>query len=149
MSHPLAYVDTSALMKRYVTEDRTADMEAFALGSEYRLMISSLTITEFRSVLKRRLCMGTVNAPFVAKATEQLAIELASNALGFQAIDAGIFNVAGELIERLNAPLGTLDALHLACAKTARCALMVSADRQLLKAAKEADMSILDMSPTA
>lgn len=149
MSRALAYVDTSALMKRYVTEDRTAEMEAFVLGNEYRLMISSLTVTEFRSVLKRRLRMGSVNAPFVAKATEQLAIEVASNALGFQAIEAGIFNLAGELIERLNAPLGTLDALHLACAKTAQCALMVSADRQLLRAAEEADMAVLDMSPTS
>ena len=133
-------------MKRFVSEDRTAEMEAFALNNEYRLTISSLTVAEFRSVLKRRLRMGTVDAPFVTKATEQLAIEIASSALAFQAIDAGLFNLAGDLIERLDAPLGTLDALHLACAKTARCALMVSADRQLLRAAKEAELSILDLS---
>jgi predicted nucleic acid-binding protein len=146
MSQPLAYVDTSALMKRFVTEDRTAEMEAFALDNEYRLAISSLTVAEFRSVLKRRLRMGTVDAPFVTKATEQLAIEIASSALAFQAIDAGLFNLAGDLIERLNAPLGTLDALHLACAKTARCTLMVSADKQLLRAAREAELSVLDLS---
>ena len=147
MSQPLAYVDTSALVKRFVSEDRTAEMEAFALDNEYRLTISSLTVAEFRSVLKRRLRMGTVDAPFVTKATEQLAIEIASSALAFQAIDAGLFNLAGDLIERLDAPLGTLDALHLACAKTARCTLMVSADKQLLRAAEEAEMQILDLSP--
>lgn len=147
MTRPLAYVDTSALMKRFVSEERTADMEAFVLADAHRLVISSLTVTEFRSVLKRRLRLGTLNALFVAKATEQLAIEVASSALAFQAIDGVIFNLAGDLIERLNAPLSTLDALHLACAKTAQCALMVSADKQLLRAAEEAEMQILDFSP--
>ena len=45
MSQPLAYVDTSALMKRFITEDRTAEMEAFARDNEYRLAISSLDNT--------------------------------------------------------------------------------------------------------
>ena len=149
MSQPVAYVDTSALMKRYVLEDRTDEMEALAVGNAYRLMISSLTVTEFRSVLKRRLRSGSVGTAFVAKATEQLAIEIASGALGFHAIDGSTFNMAGDLIERLGAPLATLDALHLACAKTARCALMVSADKQLLRAAEEAELSILDLSSAA
>ena len=149
MTRPLAYVDTSAFMKRFVTEARTPDMEAFVLANEYRLVISSLAITEFRSVLKRRLRMGTLDSPFAVKATEQLSIEVASGAVAFQAIDGAIFNLAGDLIDRLNAPLATLDALHLACAKTARCILMVSADRQLLAAAEEAELQTLDLSPAS
>lgn len=146
MRLPLAYGDTSAFMKRFLAEEHTAEMEAFALSGAWRLAISSLTLTEFRSVLKRRLRMGRVDAPFVARASEHLAIELAGDALALHAIDASMFELAGSLIERLRSPLGTLDALHLACAKAARAALLVSADRQLLRAAQEAELAVLDLS---
>lgn len=146
MTLPLAYVDTSAFAKRFFAEKHTQEMEAFALSGDWRLAVSSLTLTEFRSVLKRRLRAGSVGAPFVAHATEQLSIEIASDALAFHAIDASLFELAGLLIERLGSPLGTLDALHLACAKAMRAALLVSADRQLLKAAQEAGLDVLDLS---
>ena len=147
MTLPPAYVDTSALMKRFVAEERTADMEDFMLADEHRIVISSLVVTEFRSVLKRRLRMGTLTVAFAAKATEQLAIEIARGVMAFLAIDSAIFNLAGDLIQRLQAPLATLDAIHLAAAKTARCGVLVSADRQLLTAAREAELEVLDLSP--
>ena len=142
-----AYVDTSAFIKRYLTEDRTADMEAFAMDVKHRMAISSLTLTEFRSVMKRRLRMGAVGSDFVGKATQQLLKEIAGGTLRFHAIDAATFNLAGDLIERLDSPLGTLDALHLACAKATGAVLMVSADKQLLRASQEAGLEILDLSP--
>ncbi len=142
-----AYVDTSAFIKRFFDEAGTAEMEAFATSAEYRLAISSLTITEFRSVLRRRLRLGTVTENFVRQATGQLLKEIASGALRFHAIDGATFNLAGELIDRQASPLGTLDALHLACAQATGASLLVAADRQLLRAAQEAGMPVLDMSP--
>ena len=100
MSEPV-YVDTSAFIKRYLNEDRTSDMEAFAMDSKDRMAISSLTVTEFRSVLKRRLRMGTIGNDFLGKATQQLLKEIAGGTLRFHAIDAATFNLAGDLIERL------------------------------------------------
>jgi uncharacterized protein len=148
VSEPV-YVDTSAFIKRYLNEDRTSEMEAFAMDSKYRMAISSLTVTEFRSVLKRRLRMGTIGSDFLGKATQQLLKEIAGGTLRFHAIDAATFNLAGDLIERLESPLGTLDALHLACAKATGATLMVSADKQLLRASQEAGLEILDFSPLA
>jgi predicted nucleic acid-binding protein len=49
------------------------------------------------------------------------------------------------LIEGLTTQLGALDAMHLACAKTANCELMVSADKQLLRASNEAGLNIFDL----
>jgi uncharacterized protein len=143
---PVAYVDTSAFIKRFLSEDNSAEMEALATSNTYQLAISSLTVTEFRSVMKRCLRLGTTSTSFTQKATEQLLQEIASGALRFHIIDAAIFNLAGELIEGLTSPLGTLDAIHLACAKATGAVLMVSSDRQLLRAAEESSMKILDLS---
>ena len=144
---PVAYVDTSAFLKRFLSENRSDEMEAFATSSQYQLAISSLTVTEFRSVMKRGLRLGTSTARFTRKANEQLLQEIASGALRFHTIDAAIFSLAGELIEGLSSPLGTLDAIHLACAKATGAVMMVSSDRQLLRAAEESSMEILDLSP--
>jgi len=142
----VAYVDTSAFIKRFVPENHSTAMDDFASNGESRMAISSLTVTEFRSVMKRRLRLGTLSSQFVSRATEQLLKEISAGALRFQAIDASIFNLAGELIERLESPLGTLDSLHLACAKTSGATMMVSADRQLLRASTEAGLEVLDLS---
>ena len=143
---PVAYVDTSAFLKRFLLESHSSEMEALATSSQYQLAISSLTVTEFRSVMKRNQRLGITSAAFRHKACEQLLQEIASGALRFHTIDAAIFSLAGELIEGLSSPLATLDAIHLACAKAAGAVLMVSSDRQLLRAAVESSMEIVDLS---
>ena len=133
-------------MKRFLTEARSDDIDTLLNSDKYRPAISSLTVTEFRSVLKRRQRENLVISSFANKAVSQLLEEIASGALRFHAIDAAIFNLASELIDKLTAPLGTLDALHLACAKASGAAVMICADKQLLRAAFEADMQIIDFS---
>ena len=133
-------------MKRFLTEARSDDIDTLLNSDKYRPAISSLTVTEFRSVLKRRQHENLIISSFANKAVSQLLEEIASGALRFHAIDAAIFNLAGELIDKLTAPLGTLDALHLACAKATGAAVMISSDKQLLRAAFEADMQIIDFS---
>ena len=91
---PVAYVDTSAFMKRFLVEKRSVEMEAFATSSQYQLAISSLTVIEFRSIMKRGQRLGTTSAAFTHKATEQLLQEIASGALRFHTIDAAIFSLA-------------------------------------------------------
>lgn len=145
----IAYVDTSAFIKRFLLEDGSSEMDSFAQSGAHRLAISSLTITEFRSVMKRRLRERLIDQAFVQAATGQLLQEIASGALRFHGIDAATFNLAGELIDTLASPLATLDALHLACAKATGAALLVSADRQLLQAAREATLPVLDLTAPA
>ena len=140
-----AYIDTSAFVKRFILERGSAEVEALIASQQYRLTLSSLSLTEIRAVLKRQLRLGVINALHASKAIEQTSIELASNALAFQAVDGSVFNLAGDIIESLTAPLGTLDAVHLASAKAARCEVMITADRQLLRAASEAGLRVVDL----
>ena len=142
----IAYIDTSAFMKRFIPEANSDAVDELLQAGTYRLAISSLTVTEFRSVIKRRVREGSIDSVFANKAVTQLLEEIASGALRFHAIDAAIFNLAGELIDKLTAPLGTLDALHLACAKATGAEVMISSDRQLLRAASTSDMQIIDCS---
>jgi predicted nucleic acid-binding protein len=141
----IAYVDTSAFLKRFVPEARSDEMDAFASGGSHRLAVSSLTVTEFRSVMKRRLRMHTVTQEFIHAAVQQFLREIAADALRFHAIEAHTFNLAAELIDRLASPLATLDALHLACAKACGATMMVSADKQLIKASRESGLKVLDL----
>lgn len=140
-----AYIDTSAFIKRFIVEPGTLEVEALIATDQYRLTISSLSLTELRAALKRQYLLGVITALHVRKAIEQTSLELASNALGFQAVDGFIFNLAGDIIENLTAPLGTLDAVHLASAKAARCEVMITADKQLLRAASEAGLRVVDL----
>ena len=143
----VAYVDTSAFIKRFLREARTEDMDKLAESNNYRLAISSLVVTELRSVFKRNMRLGLLNDAFVQQATQQLHTEIASGGLRFHAMDAAIFNLAGDLISRLVSPLGALDALHLACAQATGADLMVSADLQLLRASEEAGLKTLNLVP--
>lgn len=142
----IAYIDTSAFMKRFIPEANSDAVDELLQAGTYRLAISSLTVTEFRSVIKRRVREGSIDSVFANKAVSQLLEEIASGALRFHAIDAAIFNLAGELIDKLTAPLGTLDALHLACAKATGAEVMISSDKQLLRAAFTSDMQVIDFS---
>jgi predicted nucleic acid-binding protein len=143
----VAYVDTSAFIKRFLREARTEDMDELAESNDYRLAISSLVVTELRSVFKRNQRLGLLSDTFVQQATQQLHTEIASGGLRFHAMDAAIFNLAGDLISRLASPLGTLDALHLACAQATGADLMISADLQLLRASEEAGLKTLNLVP--
>jgi len=51
----LAYVDTSAFIKRFVEETGTAEIERFITEQHYTLMLSSLSMIEIKSVLKRKV----------------------------------------------------------------------------------------------
>jgi predicted nucleic acid-binding protein len=146
MNLPEAYVDTSAFIKRFLLEAHTEQMEQFIAQGDYRLVLSSLSLIEIKSVLKRKQRENSLGADTARKIAQQVQIELASKALGLHSVDAQTIALAGQLVDSLASPLGTLDAIHLASAKAAKCAMLVSADKQLVKAAHEADLLVLDLS---
>jgi uncharacterized protein len=142
----LAYVDTSAFVKRFIEESGTAEIEQFIADQQHTLMLSSLSMVEIKSVLKRKVISREIT-PDAAKTIKDLInLEIASQSIKFQTIDAATFEKTGHLIEGLTTQLGSLDAIHLACAQTADCQLMVSADKQLLRAAVEIGMQTFDLS---
>jgi uncharacterized protein len=150
MSRPMAYIDTSALVKRFVTEANSLAMETFLMTGSHRCVLSSLSLTELKTVLRRRQrdpnLTQQITLQTAQQAYTQVLMELAQSTWHFQPVAESIFTYAGELVDQLATQLGALDALHLACAKTARCSLMVSADKQLLRASSELGLQTLDLS---
>ena len=141
-----AYIDTSAFIKRFIEEPGTAEIEQFIAEERYTWVLSSLSIVEIKSVLKRKVISREVTQETAKSIKELINLEIASQAIAFQTIDAATFERTGHLIEGLTTQLGALDAIHLACAKTANCELIVSADKQLIRAATELGLQTLDLS---
>lgn len=146
----MAYIDTSALVKRFVNEANSLAMETFLMSGSHRCVLSSLSLTELKTVLRRRQhdpkVAQQITLQTAQQAYSQVLMELAQSSWHFQIVAESIFTYAGELVDQLATQLGALDALHLACAKTARCSLMVSADKQLLRASSELGLQTLDLS---
>lgn len=101
------YVDTSALLKRYVTE---ADSEVAdrLLGSDPVLVTSWITMVELRRNLAR--LVGPADLPDVRR---QCTRDLDEFAL--VSVDQVVCEAAAEIAEQLQ--VRSLDAVHLACAR--------------------------------
>ncbi len=142
------YVDTSALVKRYVQEANSAAFDTFVEDGQQELLISPLTVTEFHSVMRRRLRMGDLDANFLLRTHQLFARELQATVWRMQAMPESAFADAALWLDELTSPLATLDALHLACAHSYRCSHLATSDRQLARAAQSSGLSIHDFSST-
>lgn len=101
------YVDSSALLKRYIDEHDSDDAKAL-LASDPSLLTARHTIVEVRRNLARLLSEGDATA---AKAAFSEDI----GAFGIVELDAVTVEAAADIAELTGAR--TLDALHLAAAR--------------------------------
>jgi uncharacterized protein len=116
---PPAYFDSSALVKRYVSEAGSA--AARRLLVEYRVFSSRLAPLEITSAVRRRQAQRLLSkAQFAdilrAVRDDQSYWELAD-------LDRGVLNHAQELLRSAN--VRTLDALHISSASSTQTALSV------------------------
>jgi uncharacterized protein len=136
------YVDTSALVKRYVREAHSDAFDAFLDREDHGYLIGPLVTTEFESVLERLQRQKIIGGAFARQARSDLAADLASSLWSLRTFDAISFQSAAHLMRTLQSPLSTLDALHLASALGLQCDGLVTADRQLAKAATECGLAV-------
>lgn len=141
------YIDTSALTKRYVSEATSARFDAFVDASDAALHITPLTVTEFHSMLMRRLRMGDLDEPYLERARQQFSADLQSQLWTWSPFPAAAFGAASGLIQDLGLPLSTLDALHLACARLFDCIGFATADLRLARAASLCGLTVHDFAP--
>jgi len=132
-----AYVDTSAMVKRYVRESgRPAVLKLFA---QHNLVSSVILPVELYSAFVRRTREGTL----ATTALPRLFSRVGADRPRWTLVEttAEVIGQAQTLVERH--PLRTLDALHLASARVFEKqlqlpVLFISADhRQLAAAARE------------
>jgi uncharacterized protein len=137
------YVDTSALVKRYVHEPRSQAFDDFVAASDDEFVLSPLTLVELQSVLMRRLRQSDFDRAYLKRLRGLFDSDLRA-ALWVMPFPTEAFAAATRLIEETDVSLATLDALHVASAKALGCKCLATADRQQARAAQRCGLSIHD-----
>lgn len=140
------YVDTSALVKRYVNEPNSQAFDDFVTASDDEFVLVPLTLVEVQSVLMRRLRQRDFDRAYLKRLRNHFDDDLRASLWVVQPFPAEAFAEATRLIETLDVPLATLDALHIACASALGCTQFATADRHQALAAKRCGLSIHDFS---
>ncbi len=136
------YVDTSALIKRYLEETGSDEFEAFCELPGVRRLVSQLGSSELTSALQRRVRLGLLTSGQAVRARHRFLVDVAANGWTMLDFDGGVFGRAEDLMLNLGAPLTTLDALHLASAMLNGASEFATADRQLATAARKAKLRV-------
>lgn len=132
----MIYADTSALIKRYLSEAGSDDFDALFLA-QGPFSISRLTFVEMRCALDRRRRGGQINATLETAALTELRTDIQDGALSLNAMADRQVTAAFHLIEAVShVPLRTLDALHLAIARDIAASGLATADRNQADAAE-------------
>ena len=114
-----AYLDTSALAKWYLNETGSEAFVEFLQGLD-SAVISSLSVTEMRSLLSRRRRMGDLSVELESVLFAALLDDIDRGWLQRYPLDDARFAEATNLIARYpEHPLHTLNALHLTVATDA------------------------------
>ena len=136
------YVDTSALAKRYVLEAGSDAFDAFLESCDDDCVITPLGGCEFESILQRLRRENLIDADFAEQARREFFADLQTALWVVRPFATACFPQAAELMRRLDLPLATLDALHLAAALDAGCASLATADRRLSQAAARSGLTV-------
>ena len=138
----MVYVDTSALIKRYITEANSDEFDAFFMART-PLAISRLTLVEMRCVLARRRRNNAITALLEAQAMDEVRTDIQDGALTVHPINDDQVVHALHLIEQVAPlPLRTLDALHLSAAIRIDAQKFATADKNQAAAAQALGMTI-------
>jgi uncharacterized protein len=138
----LTYIDTSLLVKRYVAELGSTELEARLLGEQPQLIISELVRTELISALRRKERKALMTRSTSNQVMALFEQDIASEILRLKMLNAAVLQRSARLVGELQAPLATLDALHLATALMHGAVEFFTTDDQLARAAKEAGLIV-------
>lgn len=136
------YVDTSALVKRYVPEPGSDAFDAFCTACAVDMLISPLGSTEFTGVLQRRVRNRQLTVRQAGAVRRRFLTDVSVGGWRLVEFGSDMFSAASDLMLELSAPLATLDALHLACALRHGASQLATGDRQLADAAREARLHV-------
>jgi len=138
----LAYLDTSVLAKRYLHTAASEKVERLLDRTDLEFMLSELSLVEMESTLMQQ---GRVKASRIDVPTLRLRFhnDVQSGFFQLSPLDLPCVLAARQLIAESATPLTTLDALHLATAVQAHADTFVTDDRQLARAAKACQLTVI------
>lgn len=138
----MVYLDTSALAKRYLNEAGSEEFEAYLMAQGVGL-VSTLTVAEMRCLLARRRREGSIDAGLEARIMAAFEEDLLTGVLAIRRFQDEDVWEAVRLVDQLREhALRTLDALHLASARSARAEGLATADRAMATAAEALGMDV-------
>ena len=144
----LLYLDTSALVKLYISERGSGRMAELASpDANYSLATSAITQVEFHSAIDRRRRMADLDEEETERALERFGNHFRSEVVRYP-IDDRTLDLACSLVHRH--ALRAYDAVQLAaCLFLLRLyardnLTFVSADRRLLTAARSEGLEVLN-----
>lgn len=132
----MIYLDTSALLKRYILEPESAAFEDFFVAHA-PLHSSRLTLVEAHSALARRRRTGQITRKLEADAFEELRTDIQDGLLVLHALtDSHAIHALHILTKVPKIALRTLDALHLSIAQEIGAKNFATSDRNQGEAAR-------------
>lgn len=141
-----AYIDTSALTKCYIREPRSLEVLAWA-EDHGEIATAALTLVEFRCLLARRRRAGDIDTTLERRALAEFDGHVRGSAWR---IHHGTFSdlaSARDLIDALPShPLRSLDALHLAAARSVGASTFATSDKKQAEAARALGLTVFDFS---
>lgn len=138
----MVYLDTSALLKRYILEAESAVFEDF-FADHAPFHSSRLTLVEARSALARRRRMGQITRKLESEAFEELRTDLQDGVLVLHPLaDSHAIQALHLLDEVTTVPLRTLDALHLSTAREIGATQFATSDRNQGEAARLIELEL-------
>ena len=142
----IPYIDTGALIKKYVNEDGSEEVVRHWNSSEM-IVVSWVAYAESFSAMNRKKREGVLSKEKYEIATEEFKTDWES----FEKVE--VVDQLNEMIEELTNvyPLRGFDAIHLASALCFQELIeeslhFICADRRLNEAAQEESLNVIDLS---
>lgn len=130
------YLDTSVFASIYIQEKHTASiLQYLKENQKNQFYISRLVETEFYSVLSLKRRSLELTFANIEKIADVFNDHLKKNIYEYLIVNDLHFKLAIEFLKPCNNSLRTMDSIHLAFCKDIS-ATLVTADKQLVKAAK-------------
>lgn len=134
------YLDTSALIKLYVAEAFSSEVERL-VGEADGLVISRLSMLEWHCAMARRFRTGQITEAYLNLARTEFTRHLADGYFRIVSFDDTLLIDALRVFDSVNpVPLRTLDAIHLTAARNAGIARLATADRVMADAANKLNL---------
>lgn len=138
------YLDTSVLVKRYVAEPDSDEVDDVMVG--FTLVSSELAVAEMWSALLAKERAGSIDAKVREAAWQAFLADVGEGVLRLIPLDGVLIREANAVMLRVHpeVPLRTLDAIHLASFAAVITGPLFTRDKRMLAAARLLGYSIVE-----
>jgi predicted nucleic acid-binding protein len=135
------YLDTSALIKLYVAEAFSTEVERLVTEVD-GLVISRLSMLEWHCAMSCRLRVGQISEDYLNLARTEFTRHLSEAYFRIVPFDDTLLIDALRILDSVKPiPLRTLDAIHLTAARNAGVTRIATADRVMADAANQLNLA--------